>query len=90
MPPRSVRRHDFEMTMRLIRFAFTGLAAIAALGLASRPSASQRASRYPASSTPDAASMFDVTPYAGYILFGNYIGPLSTGITNAPAPIIGV
>lgn len=33
---------------------------------------------------------FAVTPYVGYILFGDYLsGPLGTSVTNAPAPVIG-
>lgn len=41
------------------------------------------------SSTP-ATTLFDATPYVGYMFFGDYIsGPLGTAITNAPAPVIG-
>ncbi len=41
--------------------------------------------------TTDAATLFDVTPYAGYMVFGSYLsGPLGTSLTNAPAPIYGV
>jgi hypothetical protein len=33
---------------------------------------------------------FDVTPYVGYMVFGDYVkGPLGTSITNAPAPVYG-
>ena len=33
---------------------------------------------------------FDLAPYAGYMVFGDYIkGPLGTSLTNAPAPIFG-
>src|SRR5439155_26628356 len=31
-----------------------------------------------------------VTPYAGYMVFGDYLkGPLGTSLTNAPGPIYG-
>lgn len=37
-----------------------------------------------------AGKAFDVTPYAGYMLFGAYAkGPLGTSLTNAPAPVYG-
>ena len=33
---------------------------------------------------------FDVTPYVGYMVFGDYMkGPLGTSISNAPAPVYG-
>jgi hypothetical protein len=33
---------------------------------------------------------FDVTPYVGYMVFGDYVkGPLGTSLTNAPAPVYG-
>jgi hypothetical protein len=33
---------------------------------------------------------FDLTPYVGYMVFGDYIkGPLGTSLTNAPAPVYG-
>jgi len=77
--------------MRIASFALAGLAAGAALILA--PAASQAQSRTagrPAAAA-DGSTMFDVTPYAGYMVFGNYLtGPLGTSLTNAPAPIYGV
>lgn len=33
---------------------------------------------------------FDLTPYAGYMVFGDYAkGPLGTSLTNVPAPVFG-
>jgi hypothetical protein len=33
---------------------------------------------------------FDLVPYAGYMVFGDYVkGPLGTSVTNAPAPVFG-
>ncbi len=41
-------------------------------------------------SSPQPATIFEVTPYAGVIIFGDYLsGPLGTSVTNAPATIIG-
>lgn len=40
--------------------------------------------------TLESGKAFDLTPYAGYMVFGDYIkGPLGTSITNAPAPVYG-
>jgi hypothetical protein len=42
-------------------------------------------------SSPLAAStMFEATPYVGYMFFGDYLsGPLGTSVSNAPAPVFG-
>src|SRR5471030_2092316 len=82
-----------ESSMRTSSFAILGLAAAAALSLTPASSSAQRgAGRYPRQQqAADTTSIFDVTPYAGYMVFGNYInGPLGSGVTNAPAPIFGV
>jgi hypothetical protein len=43
-----------------------------------------------APNTP-ATSSIDVTPYAGYMVFGDLMsGPLGTSVSNAPAPLLGV
>jgi hypothetical protein len=35
-------------------------------------------------------TVFEVTPYVGYMIFGDYLsGPFGTSVTNAPAPVIG-
>ena len=50
-----------------------------------------QATRRPVPSSTTTGSMFDVTTYAGYMIFGDYLsGPLGTSLTNAPAPIYGV
>ncbi|MEO8622929.1 MAG: outer membrane beta-barrel protein, partial [bacterium] len=76
--------------MRNASFALAGLAVSAALIVA--PVTSQAQSRLPGRSggvTP-ASTLFDVTPYAGYMIFGDFLtGPLGTSLTNAPAPIYG-
>jgi opacity protein-like surface antigen len=61
------------------------LAALAALA-ASVPSA-----RAHAQSLPARATVASVTPYVGYITFGDFAsGPLGTSVSNAAAPLIGV
>jgi len=40
---------------------------------------------------PASGTAFELTPYAGYMIFGDYLkGPLGTNISNAPGPIYGV
>jgi hypothetical protein len=72
--------------MRSSSLALAGLAAgLLALTLSSRADA-QAAPRTP-TPTP---TVFEVTPYAGYMLFGDYLsGPLGTSVTNSPAPVVG-
>ncbi|MDB4883793.1 MAG: hypothetical protein JWL95_2559 [Gemmatimonadetes bacterium] len=42
------------------------------------------------STPPVDGKAFDVTPYVGYMVFGDYVkGPLGTSLTNAPAPVYG-
>jgi hypothetical protein len=62
------------------------IAALAAsVGLAS--SASAQVSAPPVAN----GTAFELTPYAGYMIFGDYLkGPLGTSISNAPGPIYGV
>ena len=72
--------------MRVMSFAMAGFVAGAAVVVA--PVVAQAQSR--ASRPADAATLFEVTPYAGYMVFGRYLsGPLGTSLTNAPAPIYG-
>ena len=50
--------------------------------------AQSRAAGRPAEAATN--TLFEVTPYAGYMIFGNYLsGPLGTSLTNAPAPLFG-
>jgi hypothetical protein len=63
------------------------LAPLAALSLLAAPLAAQRAPTTPAPSHP---SILDVTPYAGYMMFGHYLdGPLGTSVRSANAPVAG-
>ena len=74
--------------MRALARISVGLAA--ALFVASSAGAQSRSgARAGASSV--SSDLFDVTPYVGYIVFGNYYsGPLGSGISNAPATLMGV
>ncbi len=75
--------------MRIASFTLAGLAVGAALVVAPVPSFAQSRPATRAASR-DAIGMFDVTPYAGYMIFGSYLsGPFGTSLTNAPAPIYG-
>ncbi|MEP6621629.1 MAG: hypothetical protein ABJE47_20040 [bacterium] len=77
--------------MRTASFAFAGLLASATFALAPSSALAQRAGRQPVSSSTSSGSLFDITPYAGYMVFGNYLsGPLGTSLNNAPAAIAGV
>lgn len=72
--------------MRTFSLILAGLAA-AAVVLPASSSAQSRAGRPVAAPT---STMFEVTPYAGYMVFGDYLsGPLGTSISNAPAPVYG-
>lgn len=62
-----------------------GLVALSLVSASRSASAQQRASAPLATAT-----VFDVTPYAGYMVFGNFMnGPLGTSVSNAPAPLVG-
>lgn len=73
--------------MRIASFALASLVAGAALSVAPSDAFAQRAgSRAPVANSP----LFDITPYAGYMVFGDFLsGPLGTTLSNAPAPIYG-
>ena len=75
--------------MRIASFVLAGLVAGAALvTVPSSAAAQSRSGSRSAVST--SSTLFDITPYAGYIVFGNFLsGPLGTSLSNAPAPIFG-
>jgi hypothetical protein len=65
------------------------LVAPLALLIAAAPLAAQRAPARSAA-TAQKATVFDVTPYAGYMRFGQYLdGPLGTSLRSANAPVVG-
>jgi hypothetical protein len=73
--------------MRLTQIALATLAA-GILAVSPRIAAAQSRG---ASAPLVHGTMFEATPYAGYMVFGDYLsGPLGTSITNAPAPIVGL
>jgi hypothetical protein len=61
------------------------LVPVAAALLLATPALAQRAA-----TTTEHASILDVTPYGGVIMFGSYLdGPLGTSVKSRPAPIGG-
>ena len=75
--------------MRIVSFAHAGLIAGAAfLAVPSAADAQSRTADRPVAAA--SSTLFEVTPYAGYMVFGNYLtGPFGTSLTNAPAPVYG-
>jgi hypothetical protein len=74
--------------MRITPFALAALT-VGTLAL-SHPRTAAAQSRAPGSSLTT-GTLFEATPYAGYMLFGDYLsGPLGTSVTNAPAPVVGL
>jgi hypothetical protein len=74
--------------MRTASFTFAGLVAGTALALVSSSAAAQSRTSAPGPITT--GTLFDVTPYVGYMVFGNFIsGPLGTSLSNKPAPVYG-
>jgi len=74
--------------MRIASFSLAGLIAGTTLILVSSSTQAQSGRRAPAPiATGD---LFDVTPYAGYMVFGDFLsGPMGTSISNKPAPVYG-
>lgn len=67
-----------------MRTTFVGFGLLAAVAVA--PMAAAQAPAPLATGTA-----FELTPYAGYMIFGDYLkGPLGTSISNAPGAIYGV
>jgi hypothetical protein len=73
--------------MRLLPLPSARLGTLAAALLVATPALAQRATT---SSTTEHASIVDITPYGGVMMFGNYLdGPLGTSVKSRPAPIGG-
>ena len=74
--------------MRIAPVLFAGLTA-GAFALA--PTVGQAQSRTSRSGvSAPGATLFDITPYMGYMVFGSYLsGPLGSSVTSAPAQIYG-
>ena len=74
--------------MRITPVLLAGLAAGALVLAPAVTHAQGRTSR--SAPAPDVSSLFDVTPYVGYMVFGSYLsGPLGSSVTSAPAQIYG-
>ena len=70
--------------MRSRSFVLTLVATAVSFIAVAEASAQSRAKPLPS------GKAFDLTPYAGYMVFGDYVkGPLGTSLTNAPAPVFG-
>jgi hypothetical protein len=64
--------------------------AISALSLALAVAASVGAATPAAAQAPGSGTVLHVTPYAGAMVFGNYLqGPLGTSLSNAPGMLYG-
>ncbi|MES2176232.1 MAG: outer membrane beta-barrel protein [Gemmatimonadota bacterium] len=71
--------------MRISKLASLALISLAVVSQSS--SAQRRAGRPVAATT---STLFEITPYAGYMVFGDFLsGPLGTSLKNAPAPVFG-
>lgn len=65
----------------------TSIIALGVVALVATASAAEAQSSAPIAS----GTAFELTPYAGYMIFGDYLkGPLGTSISNAPGAIYGV
>lgn len=65
----------------------TSIVALGVAAIAATTSAAAAQSSAPIAS----GTAFELTPYAGYMIFGDYLkGPLGTSISNAPGAIYGV
>jgi hypothetical protein len=79
-----MRRRIFLQLSSSMRTTFVGFGLLAAVAVA--PMAAAQAPAPLATGTA-----FELTPYAGYMIFGDYLkGPLGTSISNAPGAIYGV
>ncbi|MDB4914193.1 MAG: hypothetical protein JWM95_1837 [Gemmatimonadetes bacterium] len=77
--------------MRVSSLALAGLMAASSFTLLPANSFAQRTGRAGASPAAPVSSEFELTPYAGYMVFGNFLsGPLGSSVTNKPAPVFGV
>jgi hypothetical protein len=74
--------------MRIASFALAGLTGAVLIAAPATSSAQARTGSRPVAVS--GSSLFDITPYAGYIVFGDFLsGPLGTSLSTAPAPIYG-
>ena len=70
----------------LYRSMRTSIVALGVAAIVATTSAASAQSRAPIAS----GTAFELTPYAGYMIFGDYLkGPLGTSVSNAPGAIYG-
>lgn len=73
--------------MRTVSFTSAALATVLLFGASTSTEAQRRAG----TAVSVGNRLFEATPYAGYMVFGNLLsGPLGTGLSNAPAPVVGL
>ena len=74
-----------QRSVNIVRVAAGALASLVALA---SPAGAQLASS--ATATSVAGTSLEVTPYAGYMIFGNFIdGPLGTSLSSSASPLYG-
>ena len=67
-----------------------GSGLVATLLAAAAPAGAQLASSSSAATTTVRGTSIDVTPYAGYMIFGNFVdGPLGTSLSSSASPVYG-
>jgi hypothetical protein len=75
------------ITMRSQRVLSRMRAVLATLALSAAPVAAQRPA---GNGTQLTGSVFHLTPYIGYMVFGHYLdGPFGTSVSNAPSAVYG-
>ena len=77
-------------SVRRVRFLAGALVSFAALAGTAGAQAASASSATSAGTTTVAGTALDVTPYAGYMMFGNFIdGPLGTSLSSSASPVYG-
>jgi hypothetical protein len=80
-------KHGIGTASSTNRSMRTSIIALGVVALVATASAAEAQSSAPIAS----GTAFELTPYAGYMIFGDYLkGPLGTSISNAPGAIYGV
>lgn len=80
-------KHGIGTASSTNRSMRTSIIALGVVALVATASAAEAQSSAPIAS----GTAFELTPYAGYMIFGDYLkGPLGTTISNAPGAIYGV
>ena len=73
-----------------VSIARLGFGLVASLLAVAAPAGAQLASASPAATSSVAGTALDVTPYAGYMIFGHFVdGPLGTSLSSSASPVYG-